>query len=308
MFRLREWVYGTGVRHTRRARCGVIRGRRGALKVPDPRTVHPLSPSDRLVLLARQRPGAPGSRLAWTKFSTLCFYCIFLGSLQCGTVPLFRLREWVYGTGVRHTRRARCGVIRGCRGALKVPDPRTVHPLSPSERLVLLARQRPGAPGSRLAWTKFSTLCFYCIFLGSPQCGTVPLFRLRERVYGTGVRHTRRARCGVIRGCRGALKVPDPRTVHPLSPSDRKVLPARQRHTSINCFIFSKLGANVQFWYSFGRHLDRWNRSAPSLRYAIFGYALRRRFRTFGDKPGTPPPSPSQRAGARPPLALRPVG
>ena len=93
--------------------------------------------------------------LAWKKFSILCFYYIFLGSLQCGTVPSFRLRERVYGTGVRHTRRARCGVIRGRRGALKVPDPRTVHPLSPCDRQVLLARQRPGTPpGWELSWRK----------------------------------------------------------------------------------------------------------------------------------------------------------
>ena len=89
---------------------------------------------------------------------------------------MFQLRERVYGTGVRHTRRNSFGQKHGlfdnrprnqlrgvatCRSGasaraapdrwrpLKVPDPRTVYPLSPSKRLVLLARPRPGAAGPR---------------------------------------------------------------------------------------------------------------------------------------------------------------
>ena len=137
-----------------------------------------------MLFLSRQRPSAGG--LAWNIFLTLCFYCIFLISPQCGSVPSFRLRERIYGTGVRHTRRNFFGrqhgffdnrprnQLRGvatCRSGasaraapdrwrpLKVPDPRTVHPLSPCERQVFLARQRPGAPGSRLSWNRLSVPC-----------------------------------------------------------------------------------------------------------------------------------------------------
>ena len=74
-------------------------------------------------------------------------------------IPVTRHREQVCGTGIRHTKRTRCRGIRGRRGALKVPDTRTAHLLSPSGFL-FLARQRPGGAGWELAWNKTQAIDF----------------------------------------------------------------------------------------------------------------------------------------------------
>ena len=72
--------------------------------------------------------------------------------------------------------------------------------------------------------------------------------------------------------------------------------------------ILSDLGANVQYWYSFGRHLDRWNRSAHSSRKAIYGHPLRTALGRFREHAGNATAVTESTRCAGPPLALRPKG
>ena len=105
-------------------------------------------------------------------------YWVLSNASECGAVASFRRRERLCGTRIRHAKRTRFRGIQGRRGALKVPDTRTAHLLSPSGRL-FLARQRPGAPGWELSYLKSFSLFDKCPANG---CGALSRFSVDKSV------------------------------------------------------------------------------------------------------------------------------
>ena len=111
-----------------------------ALKMPENRTARPLSLRMAPLFPACPRPGRPGSGLAWNNL----------------------LSTWASWTPSGHTVRSSgtlsghaVGGFRAPWTALKVPENRTVRPLSLLESMLFLARQRPG--GRRVHYSHGTT-------------------------------------------------------------------------------------------------------------------------------------------------------
>ncbi len=163
--------------------------------------------------------------------------CVLVDEPASGCGFLVWRREWAHGAGIRHARRARCAGVRGCGGALKVPDARTARPLPPCVWLSFTACARSLRRGGPRGGYKLNLRVVLstkpAALLDEPALGCGFLVWRRDWAHGAGIRHARRARCAGVRGSGGALKVPDARTARPIPPCVWLLLTACAR--SLRC-------------------------------------------------------------------------